>query len=245
MEEWSGDKNEEVLFFGMYHKKDYKRLLNHKGFAYIFWCGSDILNLSKAPLWYRFLLKRKQTVHWCENDVEAKVLLKFFNKRINVCPSYVGDIPEVSFKPSQNPQVWLSCRPERKKEYGIGLVEEISKEVPEVTFHVYGIKNIYFYYAFHNIIYHGNVSEQQFNEEIKNYQAGLRLNEFDGFSEVLAKSILMGQYPISRIGYRFISSFVNKEELVQLLRNLKNYTEPNYAGRAYYLATLNKFPWLR
>jgi len=44
---------------------------------------------------------------------------------------------------------------------------------------------------------------------------------------VLAKSILMGQYPISRIKYQHIDHFETEEELISLLRGLKNKRKPN------------------
>ena len=81
------------------------------------------------------------------------------------------------------------------------------------------------------------------NEEIKTMQAGLRVLEFDGFSEILAKSVLWAQYPISRIGYPHIDSYTSNDELVYLINDLKNKTSPNTKARDYYLKTLNQYPW--
>ena len=51
---------------------------------------------------------------------------------------------------------------------------------------------------------HGRVAQEVMNEEIKEMQGALRLTEMDGFSEILAKSILWGQWPVSLIKYSHI-----------------------------------------
>jgi len=81
------------------------------------------------------------------------------------------------------------------------------------------------------------------NDEIKHMQSGLRVLEFDGFSEILAKSVLWGQYPISRIGYPHIDSYTSNEKLIQLIHNLATKTAPNIKARDYYMKTLNQYPW--
>ena len=144
---------------------------------------------------------------------------------------------KVSFKPSKTPHVYLCVQPGREEEYGLNIVEKVAQLVPEVKFHIYGVKSkegyTYKKYILEDgretvITYHGKIPNEQFNKEIKGYQAALRMNEFDGASEVLMKSILMGQYPISRIPYpKGIDSYQTTEELVVLLKDLKNKKQPN------------------
>lgn len=156
-----------------------------------------------------------------------------------VRPRLFGDVSKykVTFKPSSNPHVFVSIRPGREIEYGLDVVERIAPKVPEVTFHVYGVGEPN---KKGNITYHGVVSEEEFDRQIKKHHCGLRLNEFDGFSEVTAKSILHGQYPITRISYPEMWCYSGDEEvLVQLLRSLKYMTEPNPA-RDYWYNELSK-----
>ena len=66
------------------------------------------------------------------------------------------------------------------------------------------------------------------------------MNDFDGFAEVLAKSVLMGQYPISRIAYPFIDYAKDISSLIALLNDLHNKKEPNLEGRKYWLREFSK-----
>lgn len=236
-------RGKSAVFFGMYNPVDYFRLMWHKGPKTVFWCGSDILNLQNRPVWQKIIAKIPAS-HICENVVEAEGLKEMGISPDKVKPCLFDDMSniEVSFKPSKKPHVYLCIQPLREREYGLELIEtNMARACPEVTFHVYG-KSKPFHevwwedgilhnrdYAHHpNIVYHGKVPNEQFNEEIKDYQAALRMNEFDGFSEVLAKSILIGQYPISRIPYpKGIDSYQTTEELVVLLEDLKNKRKPN------------------
>ncbi len=41
------NKDEPVIFLGMYREQDFQRIYNHKGLAIIIWCGCDILGSGK------------------------------------------------------------------------------------------------------------------------------------------------------------------------------------------------------
>jgi SAM-dependent methyltransferase len=96
----------------------------------------------------------------------------------------------------------------------------------------------------HNVIYHGWVSNDQFNKEIREFQCGLRCNEHDGASEIIFKSLLMGQYPISFLHYDKVWQFKDKETLVELLKKVAEQTEPNMEARDYWLPLFNSYPWM-
>src|SRR3972149_1644216 len=108
-------------------------------------------------------------------------------------------------------QIFLCGHQKREGEYGWDLVDWLAEQLPEFTFHLYGVdktdnprlldtlNEIDTYKS--NIIRHGKVSPEQFNREIAQYQCGLRTNEHDGASEVMVKSLLNGGYPITRIKY--------------------------------------------
>jgi hypothetical protein len=89
------------------------------------------------------------------------------------------------------------------------------------------------------------VPEDKFNEEIQNYHCGFRPNFHDGFSEVIIKSILLGQYPISRIKYENVWCYTNEAELKAHFDNLKKIDKPNLEGRTYWLKKINQFPFCK
>ncbi len=96
-----------------------------------------------------------------------------------------------------------------------------------------------------NVIYHGQVEEDQFNEEIKQYHCGFRPNQHDGFSEVIIKSVLLGQYPISRIEYDNVWSYKSEPELKNCFDKLLKQTEPNRTARTHWIKTINQYPWCK
>ena len=228
----------------MYHIGDYLRFLWAKGKIKVVWCGGDILNLKNSPFPQKYIAWHKAE-HVCENDVEA-ILLRSMDINAKVQPLCFDDPKqfEISYKHSNNPHVYVCCHPGYEEQYGVDMIEGIAWATPLITYHIYGIEKEIWHFAFNNnpenVIYHGKVSNEQFNEEIKNYQAGLRLNDFDGFAEVLAKSVLMGQWPISRISYPWITHATDITSLIQELNSLKDKKEPNLEGRKYWLREFSK-----
>ena len=234
-----------AVFFGMYHIADYAYYVFHRGKKTILWAGSDIQTLVKSKFpWHELFTGRE---HYVENKLEQAELV-LLGIDCLVRPSFLEDINDfpVSFKPTERPQVFLTGHPGREDEYGFNIVMKIAQRVPEVDFHFYGsnfhIDEIVPHYE--NLYYHGRVPSKQFNEEIKNYHCGLRLNEHDGFSEILAKSVLMGQYPISRINYPHIWHYETEEELIRQLKRLKKQTKPNLEARDFWRGNVNNYPWI-
>ena len=224
-----------AIFFGMYNSIDYLKFIIHRGNKKIFWCGSDIINLSKRPFWQK-ILTRYYMRHYCENKHEQEALSSMGFVPPVICPMIFSK-PEIdiTYEHLAQPNVYLCMHEGREEEYGLGIVEYVAPLVPEVTFHIYGVDRKPLY---KNIIFHGKISEEQFVDEIKDFQAGLRLNAFDGFSDFIAKSILRGQYPITYIYYPKIDWANDMDTLVELLIELKNKKEPNYEGRYYWIKEL-------
>jgi hypothetical protein len=257
LERWQGleDPDQDVLFFGLYLNGDYDSFRIHKGRKTVFWGGSDILNLMGNYNFRRILKLFPEVEHYCENEVEKKNLEDCGVKVKAVIPSFLENINHfpISYQPSTSPHIFLCGHSDRENEYGWGLVEHLAKRLPEFTFHLYGVERpkepelldtlneIDSQYP--NIIKHGKVSREQFNKEISRYHCGLRPNEHDGFSEVTAKSILLGQYPITKIKYPNIWNYETNDELLEKLLDIKKQDKPNYEGRSYYLKNLNQFPF--
>lgn len=206
-----------ALFMGMYTAKDYFLLSVHRGKKKIFWCGADILNLKKRKLW-QLLLRILNPKHYCENIIEQRALrsMGFFSE---ILPMIFDDPNKFSicFQHSEKPRLFLTTHHGRDNEYGLGKIGEISALFPDIEF----------------IAYDG-VPEEVFNEEIKRFTGAIRLNRFDGFAETLAKSVLMGQYPISTISYPHITYVPDGKSLATALANLRKKKKPNYEAAAYW-----------
>ena len=197
-----------TIFAGLYHWKDYLRYIFHIGRKKVVWAGSDILNLT--PFWAGVL--RNVGKHYCENYVE-KEKLESLGIKAEILPCLVGDFDcEISFKPSKKPKVFMTYHVGREKEYGVVDNSQV--------------------YAF------SGLSEQNFNNLIPGFQGCYRPNNFDGFSENIYKSILMGQYPLSYIYYPFTISL--KDGLDKALKELLKRKEPNYVGRDFYLKLIKE-----
>lgn len=236
-----------VVFFGLYHILDYARFMLHRGDRCVFWGGSDILNLLRKKPW-QIVIKLFKAKHFVENEIEERELASIGIKA-EVRPSFLEDINDfpISFKPAEKfSDVYLSARPDREKEYGVELVKSIAKKLPDIHFHIYGydMPLTFTGVIYDNIVYEGKVSPKKFNEDIKGYHCGLRPNFHNGFSEITAKSVLLGQYPITKIKYPMIDNYETKEELIELLQNLKNKKGPNIKGREFWRKNVNNYPFL-
>lgn len=249
------DEFQPTLFMGLYGLNDFVSLWRHQGRKAILWCGSDIRHFMSG-YWLdtegRIKIDPSALAEWInkncesyvENGIEAEAL-KAFGIESKIVPSFLGDVskyPITYTRRTDRPQVYASVSGDDFALYGWEMIEMVAGEVEEVDFHLYG--NTKPWTTKHNNVFvHGRVPKEQMNDEIKNMNCGLRVLEFDGFSEILAKSVLWGQYPISFIDYPYIDSFKTKEQLVNLLKGLKNKKEPNEKARNYYLRELNKYPW--
>lgn len=232
---WWRNRHDRVIFFGLYHWKDYVRFFWHRGPKKVFWCGSDILAIRKT--WWFILIILGLGQHYCENEVEQRYL-KEAGIDAEIRPMFFDDPNNypVTFQPSPNPQVWISVRPGRELEYGIDIVRRIAYRTRSIQYHVYGWEPDQGAWPM-NMLFHGEVSNEELNNDIRYYQSALRLNKFDGFAEVLAKSVLLGQYPITAfIEYGNGITFCRDEDhLVNRLNRLKTRTLPNSGGRHYWL----------
>lgn len=236
---WWKHFKQPATFFGLYKWKDWLKFLIHRGPKTVVWCGSDILQTGFV---FR-LLQKTHGRHICENTVEQGVLRLMLQCEVEVQPLFFSNplAFKPCYKPSKNPHVWMHINRNAWLESGGLLLEKIAPLFPEFTFHVYG-KQASKQCKWGNIHFHGHVPEDQFNEEIKNYQCVIRLHEFDGFAETLGKGILLGQHAISRIRYPLIPSFRDELELVAVLKKVAT-TKPNPKMRPHYLKEFTNPIW--
>lgn len=242
------DREKPTVFFGIYGLPDFMALWGHKGKKYILWAGSDIQHFLRG---YFLDPEGKIRIHptqiapwidsYCESYVEnevEKAALASVGVRAKVVPSFLGKVTDypLSYEHAETPKLYTSVSGNNWELYGWDKIPELAILNPDIDFHLYGNTKEYPYAMSNNVIVHGRVPQAQMNEEIKEMQGALRLTEFDGFSEILAKSVLMGQWPVSVIEYPCI---LKLEEIGKL----HGLVEPNVAGREYYQKTLNRFPW--
>lgn len=249
------DSEKPCVFFGLYGLPDFYTLWRHKGKRWILWAGSDIthfvngywledggdIRLPHEPLaeWIN-----KNCESWVENEVERQAL-EDAGITAQVCPSFLGNIDdyEVSSVAGDRPKVYMSVSGDNFSLYGWDILEEVADKC-EVEFHLYGNKTPWIT-RHSNVYVHGRVSQEEMNEQISKMQCGLRLNSgVDGFSEVLAKSVLWGQYPATWLSYKYkqMDSFEHKGGLIKTMNVLKSKQYPNPA-REYYRKVVNQYPW--
>lgn len=245
---YEADFNAPTVFFGLYGLPDFYALWRHKGKRWILWAGTDIIHF-KNGYWLedgggirldpQVLAEwiDKHCENWCENEVE-QATLREVGIEAHVGPSFLGDVMEFNTSYHQNdiPQLYASVSGDNFEQYGWHLIPDIARANPGVEFHLYGNRTQPPYNFPENVILHGRVPKEQMNDEIKRMQGGLRLTRFDGFSEILAKSVLWGQWPVSLIPYPHMLG-------VDQIGMLKDKNEANYAGRHHYQNILNKYPW--
>lgn len=266
-------KYEPCVFFGLYGLPDFYSLWRHKGRKYILWAGSDILHFRegywldddgeislesmggvKLGLSPRGMAKwiNKYCESYVEDEGEAWQLNDCGIEVKGIIPSFMGNINnyKVSFKKGN--KVYLSANEGYQHEYGWGIIAQIACQLPEIEFHMYGAE--WKYQSLPNVIVHGRVSKGVMNDEIKNMQCGLRLNKHDGFSEITAKSVLWGQYPITYLYHPMIKQYTSDDcgqpfcnkglnNLVKLLKEIPKKKKPNLKVRSHYLGILNQYPW--
>lgn len=255
-EVWGTDDYTDIerptVFFGIYGLPDFYVLWRHKGRKCILWAGSDIRHFVNG-YWLDATGKIRidprglqgglaswidtYCESYVENEVEQKALA-FMGIRSKVVPSFLGDVEkfDVSFKPGN--KVYTSVSGDDWLVYGWDKIPQLAIDNPKIEFHLYGNKSDFKgTVQITNMFIHGRVPKEQMNAEIAEMQGPLRLTEFDGFSEIVAKGLLMGQYPVSLIEYPHC---LKLSEIGEILKK----TEPNIEGREYYKRILNKYPWV-
>jgi hypothetical protein len=249
------NRKDPCVFFGLYGLPDFFALWRHQGKRYILWAGSDITHfvngywledgggicVDPTPLaeWIN-----RNCESWVENRME-QMALEGIGIQSRICPSFMGNVNDFSpvYQPEVFPDVYLSVSGDNFEMYGWDVIEEIADKC-HVNFHLFG-NRLPWKTKHANVKVHGRLPKEKMNEMVKHMQCGLRLNkEMDGFSEITAKSLLWGQYPLvwEHFKYPHIDSFKDKRELINRLNVLKFKGIAN-PYRLHYLQTLNKYPW--
>lgn len=213
--------NEPVVFCGLYGLKDFLALNSHKGKKYVWFAGSDIRNLI-AGYWLdnkgKIKIDPKPLAKWinenCESWVENKVeyeALKKIGIKSKVCPSFLGDVNDYQpQKLSKELRFYSSISGNNFKLYGWDLINKIALKNPHIKYYLYG--NTIPWKAPKNVIVRGRLSNKAMNAEIKSMTGAIRMVKFEGASEVVLKSILYGQKPITLMEYPY-----DRNELLKIV----------------------------
>ncbi len=239
VEPYDPDGTDDCVFCGLYGLNDLHALWRYKGKKYVWFAGSDIRHLA-SNYWLddtgeiRIDNKgicewiNKNCECWCENGVEHDKLL-WLGIESKIAPSFLGHIERFPVEENrlERKRYYTSVSGDDFETYGWDKIKEFSRNNP-AEYHFYGNDRLPAW-SFNELksidakfIFHGKVPKEQMNEECKTMTGCIRMTEFDGFSEILAKSVLWGQKPISLIDYPFLHAENPREEL---------------------LKTLNKYPW--
>jgi len=192
----------------------------------IWWAGSDLRHFSEG--WWiddkgkqrvnpkDFVPYLKKFENWVENTVEAD-LLKKLGIKAKVCPSFLGDVKDF---PKLNKFIknsyYSSVSGDDFLLYGWDKIGDIAWKNPDVDYYLYGssFKQGFLMKELNafpdNVHIMGRVSREEMNRQTKLMTGAIRMVEFEGFSEIIAKSILWGQKPISLIPYKY-----NRETLLK------------------------------
>ncbi len=235
------------VFFGLYGLRDFYSLWRHEGRKAILWAGSDIrhfvngywldeegeIKLDPKPLaeWIN-----KNCENYVENEVECVALYKL-GILAYIVPSFLGDVKvyQPRFKQNDKVRLYTSVSGDNFELYGWDKIPGLAENNPNVEFHLYGnVSNIEIQRG--NVFIHGRVPQGQMDEECVAMTGALRLTQFDGFSEILAKSLLWEQWPVSLIEY----PHTLKPENIDMLGLVRG---PNEKGREWLLSVVNKYPW--
>jgi len=183
---------EDTLFIGLYFSEDYEVFNNHQSKITVFWNGSDVLRLLDNTIW-QGIITSKPAKHYCHNK-QLQDELKLIGINAEIVHLFFGNKKDyqVCYKPAKPPHIFLCAHPDRETEYGVDKVLKLAEESNDFVFHIYGISMR----SRDNLICHGQVLEEQMDQEIQNYQGCLRFNKHDGMSQIVAKAGLMGLYPI-------------------------------------------------
>lgn len=240
------DTERPTVFFGMYGLPDLYTLWRHRGTKAVLWAGSDIqhftngywldqegkirLNPHAIARWLK-----ENTESYVENTVEQAKLAQL-GVHAKIVPSFLGNVLDYNqcYEYNGKTQLYTSVSGDDFELYGWHEIESLAWEHPDVEFHLYGNSKEWTTTA-PNVYVHGRIGQEEMNNQIRGMTGALRLTKFDGFSEILAKSILWGQHPVS--------PYIPYSYMYQDIAKVKGKEEPNTEGRAYYLEHLNQYPW--
>ena len=229
---------DEPAMFWLYSERDYELLKAHKGPKFIFWHGTDVLILRKN--WARVIDTLVDARHACHNEIQRNLLAEM-GIYAHIRPVFWNDVEKYKPTGERAKDVYLTSHKGREVEYGEYKALALSQALPEWNFHIYGTEGK----SRENLIYHGEVPEEQMDEETSVMAATLRWKKiegfhWDGFSQTSMKALLRGHSVISGIKYPYKGCFhvKNIEDMIDELNVFGRHDDREPIK-------LNDFTWLQ
>jgi hypothetical protein len=239
---YSGKEGEAAVFLGLYFPEDYEVYKKHVGKKTVFWNGSDVYRLLITKK-FQEILKEYPAKHVCHNELLRKEL-ESVGIEAKVQPLFFADVDDykVSFKPKKNLEVYVNAHPGREDEYGVPLVIQAAKRLPNVKFFIYGVDGV----DKENVEYMGWLEEEEADKRMSKHHVCLRLNNHDGLSQLVIKAGLWGHYVITRQDIPETIQVKDVVSLIEEIRGLEGTTEPQGGLRNWLLKqNLNSLEWLQ
>jgi hypothetical protein len=238
---YSGVPEKTVVFMGLYFDADYEIFKNHEGKKYVFWNGSDVSRLLQNKEWIDILQEHPAT-HICHNEQLQRELSSVgINAKIE--PIFFADVNDypVSYEYKDHLEVYMNAHPNREEEYGVNKLPQVAKKLKDVKFFVYGVEGE----DTSNVHYMGWIDEKEADSKMSKHHVCLRLNEHDGFSQLVIKAGLWGHYVLTVQDIENTTKVEGVEDLIEKIEALKGTTEPCLKLRKEILSmNLNAFSWL-
>jgi len=239
------------IWMSLYNLDDYMRFRNHFGSKIVYWFGSDVLILLGvlktqttsgeifSPELLQNIVKSADCVHVCQNQLLKQELATIGIDAL-VRPLFVAPMDKFEdiYRHKSRPSVYTMVSGKRHEFYGVPWIYEIADQA-EVDFYIYGYEGE----DTSNVFHFPYLPESEFNEQIKQHQAFLRLTEHDGLSQSVMKALMMGQYVCDRIDYSFVSHVSKPNDVLAFVNELSSKMESN---QDFILLeeVLNNFDWL-
>ncbi len=239
------------IWMSLYNLDDYMRFRNHFGSKIIYWFGSDVLILLGVlktqtmfgkPVSSEFLQSIVDGVdcrHVCQNELLKQELATIGIDAL-VRPLFLAPMDEFEdiYCPKSRPSVYTMVSGGRHEFYGVPWIYEIADQA-DVDFYIYGYEGE----DTSNVFHFPYLPESEFNEQIKQHQAFLRLTEHDGVAQSVMKALLMGQYVCDRVDYPFVSHVSTPNDVLAFVNSLSSRTESNKDVELL-TEVVNNFDWL-
>jgi len=194
------DPTKPALFLGVYFDQDLRVFAAHTGKRYVFWNGYDVTFLGKHPeYWHEFQIRTEHGTHRLELASELHGYMHETRPPIEISPTLFAppkQYRQVKFRYQTPLRYYMNSHIGRETEYGIPWAVEVFRDLQNHELHVFGDGNQPRSGAPHNVVFHGHVSEDEMDRRTAGMHGALRLNSHDGTSQIVLKSILMGQHPI-------------------------------------------------
>ena len=232
------DKNLPCVFI-LYFEEDYQWLCEHRGQKYVSWRGTDVM---RFKLYYfekygKYLIDPR-VKHICLN-YQQKAILANLGINASVIYSTFTDIKKYKpcFKPGNN--VYMTITPGREAEYGLGYFMTLAKIFDELEFHIFGIE---YPLGLNNWHSYNWMLEDDMDKIIADFQLCLVLKEYDGFSNLAVKALMMNHYLITNVWYPNIPKYNDFEDLLHHIGKFGAGTleHPDYS---YWKEIINNFKW--